>query len=125
MALILPYAKALRDQRHDVRVCTDAKAAEKLGRAGLDHVPGPGITMDELVEAFAGAEGLSEDERDEITIPWVFVELAARKALPTLRDTIRAWQPDLIIREACEFAALVASEEAPCAACTDRDPALR
>ena len=109
---VLPYAKALRDQGHDVRVCTPAKAAEKLGEAGLDHVPGLDVTMDELIEAFAGTEGMSEDEKDAITIPRVFVELAARKALPILRETIRTWHPDLIVRESCEFAALVAAEEA-------------
>lgn len=109
---VLPYATALRDQGHDVRVCTSAKAAEKLRKAGLDHVPGPDITMDELIVAFAGTEGLSEDEKDAITIPRVFVELAARKAMPTVQETITAWQPDLIVRESCEFAALVAAEKA-------------
>lgn len=109
---VLPYAKALQEQGHDVRICTPATAAEKLGKAGLEHVPGPDITMDEIVTAFAGTEGLSEDEKDAITIPRFFVELAARKALPTLQETIRVWRPDLIVRESCEFAALVAAEAA-------------
>lgn len=86
---VLPYAKALQEQGHDVRICTPATAAEKLGKAGLEHVPGPDITMDEIVTAFAGTEGLSEDEKDAFTIPRFFVELAARKALPTLQETIR------------------------------------
>jgi len=109
---VLPYAKALQEQGHDVRICTPATAAEKLGKAGLDHVPGPDTTMDEIVTAFAGTEGLSEDQKDALTIPRFFVELSARKALPTLQETIRVWRPDLIVRESCEFAALVAAEDA-------------
>lgn len=68
--------------------------------------------MDEIVTAFAGTEGLSEDQKDALTIPRFFVELSARKALPTLQETIRVWRPDLIVRESCEFAALVAAEDA-------------
>ena len=37
-----------------------------------------------------------------------FVGMHARIALPRLRDTVRNWRPDLIVRESGEFAGFVA-----------------
>jgi hypothetical protein len=37
----------------------------------------------------------------------VFADLNPRAALPALRETIRTWKPDVIVRESLEFAAAV------------------
>lgn len=109
---VLPYAKALMDQGHDVRYCAPGVAADKVAKFGLTHVPSPDTSLDEIVEAFAGTEHLSEDDKDAIIIPRCFVEMAAARALPTLQQEIEAWKPDLVDRKSCEFAALIAAEEA-------------
>ncbi len=109
---VLPYAQALRDQGHEVRYCTPKAVADKIEKAGLIHVPSRDTSLDEIIEAFAGTEDLPQNEKDKIIIPRCFVELAAGRALPTVRETIASWKPDLIIRESCEFAALIAAREA-------------
>ena len=48
---VLPYAKALQDQGHDVRVCAPEVVSSKLKKAGLAHVPYADTNMEELVTA--------------------------------------------------------------------------
>lgn len=108
---LLPYAKRLRDIGHEVLICAPECAADKIAKAGLDHAPGPDSCLDEIIAAFAGTEHLSEEEKDVITMPRAFVDLVARKALANVRDTINHWKPDLILRETCEFAGLIAAQE--------------
>lgn len=109
---ILPYAKVLRDQGHEVRICVPQTVAGKIEKAGLVHVPVPDTSMDEIIDAFAGTQDLTEDEKDKVIIPRFFVDLLAGRALPIVREAITSWKPDLIVRESCEFAALIAAEEA-------------
>jgi len=109
---LLPYAKVLRDRGHKVRIAAPKVAAEKLQQAGLAHVAYEDTSHEEIVVAFAGEEGMSEEERQDLSTPRFFVGLLARRALPTLRETINIWKPDLIVRESCEHAAHIAADEA-------------
>ena len=59
---LLPYAKALRDRGHEVRVAAPKAAAEKLQKAGLAHVAYEDTSHEEIVVAFEGEEGMSEEE---------------------------------------------------------------
>ena len=109
---LLPYAKVLRDRGHKVRIAAPKAVAEKLHQAGLAHVAYEDTSYEEIVVAFAGEEGMSEEERQDLSTPRFFVGLLARRALPALRETINIWKPDLIVRESCEHAAHIAAEEA-------------
>jgi len=109
---VLPYAKSLRDQGHEARICVPETVAKKISKSGLEQVPVPDTSMDEIIAVFAGTEDLSENEKGAITIPGFFVEVLANRALPIVREAIHSWKPDLIVRESCEFAALIAAEEA-------------
>ena len=40
----------------------------------------------------------------------LFAGVVARSALPNLLPTIRAWRPDLVVRDSVEFGALIAAE---------------
>jgi UDP:flavonoid glycosyltransferase YjiC (YdhE family) len=80
---VLPYAIALQDQGHDVRVCSPETVSSKLKKAGLFHVPSPDTPMEDIVEAFAGTEDLTEDEKDAVITPRFFVNLLSRRALAT------------------------------------------
>jgi UDP:flavonoid glycosyltransferase YjiC (YdhE family) len=109
---LLPYAQVLRDRGHEVRIAAPKAVAEKLQKAGLAHVAYEDTSYEEIVVAFEGEEGMSEEERQDLSTPRFFVGLLARRALPVLRETIKIWKPDLIVRESCEYAAHVAADEA-------------
>ena len=109
---LLPYAKVLRARGHEVRIAAPNAIAEKLQQTGLAHVAYEDTSYEEIVVAFAGEEGMSEEERQDLSTPRFFVELLARRALPALRETINIWKPDLIVRESCEHAAHIAADEA-------------
>ncbi|MDF2369646.1 MAG: glycosyltransferase [Rhizobiaceae bacterium] len=109
---VLAYAKALQDRGHDVCICAPESVSGRLRKAGFLHIPGPVTPMEAIVAAYAGTEDLSENEKAKVIISRAFVNLHSRRALPSVQDAIKTWKPDLIIRDSCEFAALIAADEA-------------
>lgn len=109
---ILPYAKALQNQGHEVLFAASTEVATVLEKEGLPHgvLSHPG---DKRIDEFwANAGKLPPDEFVGAAIGGVFVDLCGRFALPDLRAMVETWKPDLIIRENTEFSAVVAAEEA-------------
>ncbi len=107
---LVPYARAFRRQGHDVRVAAPERLTEAIEAAGLTPAPFGGIDDEELARIMA-----SDPEPYRMTgfmTREVFVGAFPRAALPKLRETVRAWRPDLIVRSAGEYAAAVAAEEA-------------
>ncbi len=56
--------------------------------------------------------GLSDVEIVKADVRELFAGLNPKAVLPKMRETIRAWRPDLIVRESAEFAAAIAADEA-------------
>ena len=54
---------------------------------------------------------MSYAEAERLVIGQVFATLNVRAMLPAVRDTVRRWQPDVIVREPAEFASAVVAEE--------------
>jgi UDP:flavonoid glycosyltransferase YjiC (YdhE family) len=109
---LLPYARALQARGHEVMVSAPAPVAETLREAGMAHAPVDHPDDAERARLFSEAEGLAPEASVDFAIARFFVGMQARIALPGLRDTVRDWRPDLIVRESGEFAAPVAAEEA-------------
>jgi UDP:flavonoid glycosyltransferase YjiC (YdhE family) len=113
---LIPFAAALLRRGHAVRVAIPAglprAAAEGLAAAGLEHVPvgHPGDAA--LGAAFAREKDLPAERQEGYVVREIFADLLARAALPSLRAIIGAWRPDLVVREAHEYAAVVAAAEA-------------
>lgn len=87
-----PIAQACLAAGHTVAVAAPLSFAPYVTDAGLDHLPFPDVP--------AGLMGA------------VFGRLDAQAALPTLVEIVRDWQPDVVVREPCEFGSLVAAEGA-------------
>jgi UDP:flavonoid glycosyltransferase YjiC (YdhE family) len=107
---LLPYARALARHGHEVRVAAAEGLTEAIEAAGLTPAPFGGIDDEELARIIA-----SDPEPDRMTgfmTREVFVGAFPRTALPKLRETVRDWRPDLIVRSAGEYAAAIAADEA-------------
>lgn len=111
LAPLVPFAIALRRRGHDVRVAVPPGLARDPA-ASLDHlaVGHPGDAA--LQAAFAQEKDRPPALQIGFVVREIFADLLPRAALPTLREAISDWRPDLIVREAYEFAGLVAAEEA-------------
>jgi len=109
---LLPYARALVARRHEVAVAAPEEVGKTLRDAGLPHLPFDHPGDDLLAPIWARLRGASEAEMLAIAGGEIFAGVNARIALPKLQATIRAWRPDLVVRDSVEYGALVAAEAA-------------
>jgi UDP:flavonoid glycosyltransferase YjiC (YdhE family) len=109
---LLPYARALRARGHEVLVAGPVDLAATLGPTGFAHAvfDHPGDAG--LGPLWAALRATPEDQRDTFIVREIFAGLNAATALPRLRETMRAWQPQLVVRDSVEFAAAVAADAA-------------
>jgi UDP:flavonoid glycosyltransferase YjiC (YdhE family) len=109
---LVPYARALALQGHEVAVAAPDDAAAILKKAGVVHHTFPGMSGEEFAAFWAPhwAKNLTRDATMQIAVPDMFIGLRARRALPVLMEIVKRWRPDLIIRESHEFAGLVAAD---------------
>jgi UDP:flavonoid glycosyltransferase YjiC (YdhE family) len=107
---LLPYARALVARKHEVVVAAPAEVNEVLQNAGLRHAPfdHPGDHV--LAPIWARLKNEWNDAAMAIAARDVFAGANATAALPQLQETLRAFRPELVVRDSLEFAALVAAE---------------
>ena len=109
---LLPYAKALVAKGHDVLVAGPQDFSGALQTAGLKHAPFAHPGDEGLAPFWARLRLVSAEQQTAVVIREIFAGANAQAAFPGVSDTIRAWQPHLIVRESAEFSALVAAEVA-------------
>jgi UDP:flavonoid glycosyltransferase YjiC (YdhE family) len=107
---LLPYARALVARRHEVAVAAPEEVSKTVRDAGLPHLPFDHPGDDSLAPIWARLRGASEAEMMTIGARELFAGVNAKTALPKLQATIRAWRPDLVVRDSVEYGALVAAE---------------
>jgi UDP:flavonoid glycosyltransferase YjiC (YdhE family) len=108
---LVPFAQALIDAGHEVRVAAPASFAGTVQRAGLQHAPFDDVTPEKFGPVFASAENLPRLEANAMVIREVFGRLDTGAALPGVREVVNEWRPDLIVREPAEFASYVVADE--------------
>jgi UDP:flavonoid glycosyltransferase YjiC (YdhE family) len=109
---LLPYARALAAKGHEVLVAGPQDLSGPLQTAGLKHAPFAHPGDEGLAPFWARLRLVPAEQQTAVVIREIFAGANAQAAFPGVSDTIRAWQPQLIVRDAAEFAALVAAEVA-------------
>jgi len=107
---LVPFALACQRAGHDVLVAAPQSAWQHVARAWLPFSgvadPDPAV-LDPIWARVAQAEAA---EQDRIVLDEVFAGEFARSAAPGMLALVRHWRPDVILRETCEFASLLAAE---------------
>lgn len=107
---LVPFAHACLRAGHEVLVSAPEPCREHADRAGIRLAP-HGLAEPAAIAAIgARARAAPEEERNQIMLVDMFAGEHARAALPGMLETARAWRPDVILRETCEFASLAVSE---------------
>ena len=109
---LIPFARACVDAGHLVKVAAPASFATEVSRAGLDHAPFDDVPPDVIGPVFGRLPELSFEEANATVMSEVFGRLDAQAALPGVTRIVEDWTPDVVVREPCEFAALVAAARA-------------
>jgi UDP:flavonoid glycosyltransferase YjiC (YdhE family) len=112
MQPLLPYARALVAREHEVAVAAPAEVSEALRGVGLPHAPFDHPGDEVLGPIWARLSGGWSEQAMAIAVREIFAGANATAALPTLKETIRSFRPDLIVRDSVEYAALIAAEVA-------------
>ncbi|WP_329458014.1 glycosyltransferase [Streptomyces sp. NBC_01497] len=106
---MLPFARACVAAGHEVQVATPRSAAHLVKDAGLGLWECDDIAPDVLAP-FHDAIAREPGRIREIMVRQVWGDVAARAFLPGVLAAIDAWQPDVIFRDAVEFASAVAAD---------------
>ncbi|MBV9355155.1 MAG: glycosyltransferase family 1 protein [Chloroflexi bacterium] len=109
-APLVPFAAALRDAGHAVRVAAPASFASAVQRAGFVHVPLAAARPEEIGPIVERLSRLSMEDANAVFVRDVFCGVQARAALPAMQAVADQWRPDLILRETAEFASFVVAE---------------
>ena len=105
-------AQACRAAGHEVRVAAPASFAGTVQRAGLDHVPFAEPSADAMHAVFSSLARMSTEQANATVMAEVFGRLDAQAAFPDVERVVRAWRPDVVLRDPAEFASLAAAEAA-------------
>jgi UDP:flavonoid glycosyltransferase YjiC (YdhE family) len=108
---LVPFAHACIAAGHEVLVAAAPSAAAHVRRAGLPFTPvgePDEAIMAGVWERVRAAE--SPMAQAEIVFTEVFAGEFARSALPKLLQLADQWLPDVIVRETCELASILAAE---------------
>ena len=109
---LVPFAVACRTAGHDVRVAAPASFAGSSSAAGLVHAPFADVPPEVMGPVFGRLPELSFEEANATVVGEIFGRLDAQAALAGVSAVIEDWRPDLVLREPCEFASLVAAQRA-------------
>jgi len=109
---MIPVARACAAAGDTVGVAAPASFADQVGRSGLSHLPVPDVPADQMSTVMSGLPQLPREEANRVVVSEVFGRLDAQAALPTVMDLIEEMRPDIVVRDPCEFASLVAAERA-------------
>ncbi|WP_324192048.1 glycosyltransferase [Nocardia puris] len=109
---MVPVLRALRRRGHDVMVASAAGFAPRIAATGLRPAT---MGIDFTVggeHAFVPALATARARRDAsfAYTRTVLVETLASIALKDLRDVVRAWRPDIVVRDPVEFGGFAIAE---------------
>lgn len=104
---LVPFLEAFRRAGHDVLVV----GPPTLDVKDYPFRPGAGPPEEILGPIWAGMDSIPPGQGDVVVIGTIFARLNVEAMLPTARAAIEDWQPDLVVREASEFASAVAADE--------------
>ncbi|MCW2846629.1 MAG: putative glycosyltransferase [Marmoricola sp.] len=107
-----PFARALADAGHEVRVLAPSSFAGSVAEAGFVHAPCADAPPELIGPVMASLPTMAFEEADEVVIREVFGRIDAQAALSAAIATIDRWRPDLVVRESAELASLAAAERA-------------
>ena len=109
---MVPFARALAEAGHEVRVAAPASFAGAVERAGFFHEPFADAPPELIGPLMASLPSMNFEEADALVLREVFGRVDAQAGLPAVVETVERWRPELVLRESAELASLAAAERA-------------
>jgi UDP:flavonoid glycosyltransferase YjiC (YdhE family) len=107
---LIPFAKAFLRNNDEILVTAPAEAAPMIAEAGFDHHVIPPPPPHDREAKFAKARQMDYDDANAYVVGELFIRIDARAAYPHMVAAIEEYEPDIVVFEASEFAAMLAAE---------------
>ncbi len=108
---VVPIARALERDGHEVAVATAGRFRQEVESRGLRCLPaGLDWHESEAEQAFPELAGVPLDQRGSWLLTEVFAGTAGERMIPDLLDLCASWRPDAIVRTYFEFGGCVVGE---------------
>jgi UDP:flavonoid glycosyltransferase YjiC (YdhE family) len=107
---LVPFARALERSGHEVLVAAQRAQGPKVERTGLAFAPFDDPPEELWKPLIAEIGALGWEEAGDRIVAEMFGTIDVRAALPGLLGLVERWQPDVVVRESCEFAGALAAE---------------
>ena len=104
---LLPLIEACRRNGHETLIV----GPPTLKSRGHPFVAGASPPDDVLGPLWGRMPSLPPAQGDVVVVGSIFAGLNVDAMLPTHRELLEGWRPDLVVREASEFASAIAAEE--------------
>ena len=108
----LPFAAACREAGHEVLLVGPPGLASVATQHGLPFAAGALPPDTETGPVWAQVPSLSYAESERLVIARIFATANVGAMLPAMREAVRTWRPDVVLREPAEFASAVVADEA-------------
>ena len=109
---LIPVARTCASAGYEIAVAAPQSFRSNVEKAGFTHLPFPDVPADVMRQVFEPLSSLSHVEANRVVLADVFARFDAQAALPHVTKIIAGWRPDIVVREQCEFASLVAADKA-------------
>lgn len=109
---MVPFASSCGDAGHDVAVAAPASFGAHVEALGFPHLPFADAPEDEWQAVMASLPGRSHEDANATVIREVFGRIDTRAALPGMRQIVADWNPDLVVRDPCEFSSYLVADDA-------------
>ena len=108
---MIPIAHACAAAGHEVAVAAPESFAGHVQETGFPHLPFPDVPAEQMGAVFGGLAALPREEANRVVVAEVFGRLDAQAAYPAVLQAMRTWRPDIVVRDPCEFGALIAAAQ--------------
>lgn len=108
---LVPVIEACLRSGHEVLVAGSPHLKETVARTRYEFRQFDAPPEDELADTWARVpEAVQRGQAEPIVVGEIFGRLNSTAALPGLREAIREWRPDVVVRETSEYGSALAAE---------------
>lgn len=104
---LVPFLAAARQRGDETRVVGPPALRDLVGRAGFPFRAGDEPSEEEIAPIRERLPIAPPEEASVLGNRTLFAELAATAMLPAMEEACSEWQPDLVLRDPCEYASAV------------------
>ena len=109
---LVPLLRAFRDRGDEVLVVVPSNLAATIEEMGVEYRLGAQPATEDATRVWSQFASLERREASRLVEREWFAHLCLEAMLPTIERAVSEWSPELVVRETCEYAALVSADEA-------------